>query len=174
MVTTILRYCSVNIAKWDRYHDRCVFLSRRRYVPTKECPKPSGIFQNPKNCTTFYLCTDGVHHLQECPGGLHYDKKRVRCNFPKVAKCKERRPKIKRKPKPPVTEKPKPKQSKFCPKMDGIFSNEANCSTFYFCVDGTAYLQECPQGLVFDENNMKCDHPKVVGCNREFLHTQIA
>ncbi|GFU50194.1 protein obstructor-E, partial [Nephila pilipes] len=142
------------------------------YVPTKECPKPSGIFQNASNCSTFYLCTDGAHHLQECPGGLHYDKKRVRCNFPKVAKCKERRPKFKRKPKPLVTEKPKPKQSKFCPKMDGIFSNEANCSTFYFCVDGTAYLQECPQGLVFDEKNMKCDHPKIVGCKREF-HTTI-
>ncbi|GIY15181.1 hypothetical protein CDAR_603931 [Caerostris darwini] len=32
--------------------------------------------------------------------------------------------------------KPQPKkQSKHCPKMDGIFSNPANCSTFYFCVD---------------------------------------
>ncbi|GIY47095.1 protein obstructor-E [Caerostris extrusa] len=61
--------------------------------------------------------------------------------------------------------KPQPKkQSKHCPKMDGIFSNPTNCSTFYFCVDGKAYLQECPLRLVFDEQNMKCDHPKVVGC----------
>lgn len=66
-----------------------------------------------------------------------------------------------------ATEKPKPKKSKHCPKMDGIFPNSANCSTFYFCVDGTAYLQECPQGLVFDENNVKCDFPKVVGCERK-------
>ncbi|GIY30336.1 protein obstructor-E [Caerostris darwini] len=141
-------------------------LSFAAYVPTKQCPKPSGIFPNRFNCTTFYQCTDGVHHLQECPGGLHYDRKRVRCNFPKKAKCKEA--KIKNKPKPPKPKepgKPQPKkQSKHCPKMDGIFSNPANCSTFYFCVDGRAYLQECPLRLVFDEQNMKCDHPKVVGC----------
>ncbi|CAL1288221.1 unnamed protein product [Larinioides sclopetarius] len=135
-----------------------------QYVPTAECPKPSGIFPNRSNCSSFFLCTDGVHHLQECPGGLHYDRKRVRCNFPDLAKCKDGKAKVKHKPKPSESPKPKRKQSRHCPKMDGIFSNPANCSTFFFCVDGTAYLQECPWGLAFDETNVKCDRPKVVGC----------
>ncbi|XP_035224374.1 peritrophin-1-like [Stegodyphus dumicola] len=136
---------------------------KNTYIPTRQCPKPSGIFENKSNCSTFYLCTNGVHHKQECPGGLHYDRKRTKCNFPKIAKCQG-----KKKKKPPVTPTSqavrKPRKSKFCPKLDGIFPNEKNCSTFYFCVDGTAYQQECPQGLVFDSKNVKCDFPKVVGC----------
>ncbi|XP_055940819.1 protein obstructor-E-like [Argiope bruennichi] len=139
-------------------------VSVSEYIPTEECPKPSGVFPNRSNCSTFFLCNDGIHHLQECPGGLHYDRKRVRCNFPKLAKCKDGKTKVKHKPKPSETLKPKRKQSRHCPRMDGIFSNPANCSTFFFCVDGTAYLQECPWGLSFDEANLKCDRPKVVGC----------
>nr|XP_042900434.1 peritrophin-1-like [Parasteatoda tepidariorum] len=140
-----------------------------KYIPSKQCPKPTGIFQNSSNCSTFYMCNGGEYHLQECPRGLHFNSKKTECTFPKYANCKTNNKNTfsgkEEKPKPPPTQSARRNaKSKYCPKMDGIFENEANCSSFYFCVNGMAYLQECPQGLVFDIRNIKCDLPKVVGC----------
>ncbi|KAG8183031.1 hypothetical protein JTE90_015662 [Oedothorax gibbosus] len=147
-----------------------------KFVPTAECPKEYGVFPNPANCTTFYLCSGGEHHLQECPGGLHYDVHNVRCNFPGEARCegKKEKPKIEVKPAASNAMSAKQKPSRHCPKLDGIYSNPTNCSTFYFCVGGTAFLQECPTGLAFDGDNLKCDRPAVVGCTQKVSTTNVS
>lgn len=44
---------------------------------------------NVYNCSTFYLCSQGVPELLECPQGLHYNAELRVCDFPYRAKCAE-------------------------------------------------------------------------------------
>ena len=37
-----------------------------------------------------------------------------------------------------------------CPKPNGLFSHDSDCSAFWNCGDGVAYLQNCPPPLMFD------------------------
>lgn len=47
------------------------------------------LWPNKYNCSTFYLCSQGVPELLECPAGLHYNEVLRVCDFPYRAKCKE-------------------------------------------------------------------------------------
>lgn len=42
---------------------------------------------------------------------------------------------------------------------DGSYGSSCS-SSFIQCVAGMAYTQQCPQGLVFDEENGSCDYPE--------------
>ncbi|ORZ07750.1 hypothetical protein BCR41DRAFT_373502 [Lobosporangium transversale] len=39
-------------------------------LPKFRCPKLDGLYKNPKDCHSFYLCKDGVAYLKECPADL--------------------------------------------------------------------------------------------------------
>lgn len=50
---------------------------------------------------------------------------------------------------------------------DGQYEHATQCDAFYECVDGTAKLKYCPDGLVFDPTIRlvnKCDQPFNVDC----------
>ncbi|KAH6929708.1 hypothetical protein HPB50_005157 [Hyalomma asiaticum] len=41
------------------------------------------------NCSTFYLCSQGVPELIECPPALHFNRKLNVCDYPWRAACSE-------------------------------------------------------------------------------------
>ena len=48
---------------------------------------------------------------------------------------------------------------------DGYYRHPANCSKFYQCDDGVAYVKECYASLVFNIGKLSCDWPEnVPGC----------
>ncbi|XP_037572817.1 peritrophin-1 [Dermacentor silvarum] len=47
------------------------------------------LLPNPYNCSTFYLCSQGVPELIECPRALHFNRKLNVCDFPWRAACVE-------------------------------------------------------------------------------------
>ncbi|KAL3213286.1 hypothetical protein MRX96_035522 [Rhipicephalus microplus] len=57
------------------------------------CPLVDGkgvnatLFPNIYNCSTFYLCSQGVPELFECPGALQFNRKLNVCDFPWRAAC---------------------------------------------------------------------------------------
>ncbi|RNA26763.1 chitinase 3 [Brachionus plicatilis] len=49
------------------------------------------------------------------------------------------------------------KQNFICPKPNGLFKNPDNCKTFWHCSNNSAFLKQCPGGLLFDEKIGICN-----------------
>uniref|UniRef100_A0A182NJ62 Chitin-binding type-2 domain-containing protein n=1 Tax=Anopheles dirus TaxID=7168 RepID=A0A182NJ62_9DIPT len=61
-----------------------------------------------------------------------------------------------------------------CPTSNGyypvMFRNAKDCSQFYQCDHGTAYLIQCPAGLHFNTRINVCDYPRNVDCSGPVLN----
>ncbi|GBO00469.1 hypothetical protein AVEN_200873-1 [Araneus ventricosus] len=47
----------------------------------------NGTVPNPKNCTSFYACSEGEARIVHCPRGLHFDPEGKECKSPCLAGC---------------------------------------------------------------------------------------
>ncbi|KFB35793.1 hypothetical protein ZHAS_00002711 [Anopheles sinensis] len=60
-----------------------------------------------------------------------------------------------------------------CPRSNGYypvyFRNSKDCSQYYQCDQGTAYLIQCPAGLHFNTRINVCDYPQNVDCSGPVL-----
>lgn len=57
-----------------------------------------------------------------------------------------------------------------CPHQYGYFrlGDAANCGQFKNCVEGRGYIFDCPEGLAFNQDTLKCDWPdQVLTCDAE-------
>ncbi|XP_075741907.1 peritrophin-1-like, partial [Rhipicephalus microplus] len=50
------------------------------------------LFANPLNCSTFFLCQQGIPVLMECPDNLHFNDDLKVCDYPVRANCVQRLP----------------------------------------------------------------------------------
>jgi hypothetical protein len=103
-------------------------------------------FPNVCNCTQFYRCNHGVHLLQSCPSGLHWNSKFNTCDWPQNVDC----------------------FTQTCQSADSSKSiylpNLNDCHFFYQCHNGILYCMECPPGLHFNTKLNVCDYPTSAGC----------
>ncbi|XP_057293235.1 PHD finger protein 14-like [Hydractinia symbiolongicarpus] len=94
-----------------------------------------------KKCGMFITCAHGYTHKRSCPGGLSYDAKTDRCNYPL---CKGKG---------------------FCVgKNDGNFADPKRCSGYISCSNGVAYRQKCQNNLHFNATSNQCDHKDKSPC----------
>ncbi|XP_022258941.1 chondroitin proteoglycan-2-like [Limulus polyphemus] len=49
-----------------------------------------------------------------------------------------------------------------CTTLDGLFSKKDDCTKFYHCTNGIAYLKDCPASLYFNPLLKVCDWPRNV------------
>lgn len=58
-----------------------------------------------------------------------------------------------------------------CPDVDGVdvvlLPNPENCTTYYSCDNGIAYLMPCSEGLHFNPVERVCDWPHQAGCEAD-------
>uniref|UniRef100_A0A182KGE1 Chitin-binding type-2 domain-containing protein n=1 Tax=Anopheles christyi TaxID=43041 RepID=A0A182KGE1_9DIPT len=64
-----------------------------------------------------------------------------------------------------------PRANRYYPVM---FRNQKDCSQFYQCDHGTAYLIQCPAGLHFNTRLSVCDYPRNVDCSGPVLNEEVA
>jgi hypothetical protein len=63
--------------------------------PPQPC-EPGQYLPDPQNCNAYYRCVLGELRKQYCAGGLHWNKERKVCDWPKEAKCQEHKRKYQR------------------------------------------------------------------------------
>lgn len=56
--------------------------------PPKSC-EAGQHFPDSSNCNAYYRCILGELRKQYCAGGLHWNKRKNICDWPREAKCKE-------------------------------------------------------------------------------------
>lgn len=63
---------------------------------TPKCPtrpvQNTILLRNPSNCSTFYMCANGIPHLMSCSHGLHFNSELRVCDWPEHANCIEFHP----------------------------------------------------------------------------------
>lgn len=60
-------------------------------VLDEKCPEPNGMFPDPKNCSSFYHCDDGVAYHKACSPPLMFNPEKNTCDWPDNVKCGKRK-----------------------------------------------------------------------------------
>jgi len=103
-----------------------------------------------EQCDKYYECNiKGEIRDHLCPDGFTFDIFTQKCDYPSKVNCTSR----------PKLQEPQPKGN--CSRANGFFPWPANvsCQSFWDCRDGTAYLQSCPVGVIFDPTLNTCATP---------------
>lgn len=117
-----------------------------------ECPPKDVSYRtlDDSQCDKYYECNiKGEEKELLCPDGLVFDAAQQNCDYPSKVVCGNR---TKLQPAQPT---------KNCPRANGYFPwpAEESCQKFYDCRGGTAYLQVCPEGVIFDGTIDACTTP---------------
>ncbi|XP_057371454.1 probable chitinase 10 [Daphnia carinata] len=153
------------------------------------CPDDGFYPEYTDRCSShFYTCLDGQSFSTYCPSYGVFEPVNRRCVSPNALACKSATPTtsapILSTPSatktsapaattiPPTTihlttvvTKTTVGGSFVCP-SNGTYPDPAQCSNYYVCDNGTAFLFTCPSGLVFNPAGGVCDWPSSVpSCN---------
>ncbi|XP_035209096.1 serine/arginine repetitive matrix protein 1-like [Stegodyphus dumicola] len=127
------------------------------------CPDPFGFFADPIQCDKYYECRNGTAVESLCNDGLAFNEisapKYLRCDSLRDVDCSSR----------PQLQEARP--TKNCPRRNGLFPHETDCTKFWNCVDGTATEVQCPPGLTYSDERATCDWADLVksSCKSEDL-----
>lgn len=153
------------------------------------CPDDGFYPEYTDRCSShFYTCLDGQAFSTYCPSYGVFEPVNRRCVSPNAPACQSASSTTRKTTLPtleltsasatktdapvtvtvpPTTMIPKTTQggSFVCP-GNGTYPDPAQCSNYYVCDNGTAFLFACPTGLVFNPAGSVCDWPSnVPGCN---------
>ncbi|XP_063216237.1 protein obstructor-E [Bacillus rossius redtenbacheri] len=125
------------------------------------CPDKNGRYPSPSQCDAYVECVEGVAREVLCPDGLLFNPRAqftYPCQYPVDVDCEGRSG---LQPAQPTDQ---------CPHQFGYFllGDAANCGKFLNCVDGRGYEFDCPLGLAFSQEALRCDWPdQVSSCDAE-------
>ncbi|XP_018570214.1 protein obstructor-E-like [Anoplophora glabripennis] len=125
------------------------------------CQEKNGRYPT-RTCDGYIECVDGIPEEKLCPDGLLFNPAAgvfaFPCQYPIDVDCTGR-------------EQTQPPQStEDCPHQFGYYSigDQRSCGQFKNCVDGRAFIFDCPEGLAFDGESYRCDWPdQVPTCDAE-------
>ena len=129
----------------------------------------SAIIGIPNECYYYYYCYEGVAYLDDCENiceGCQFDVAINDCNYQEYVQCvqpEEPAPPGENPQTPaPVVTTPGPQSPTddiTCPPNEIIFLASENCSEYYVCAMGKKLTLQCLEGLVWNDDDQKCDHP---------------
>ncbi|GIY98921.1 putative chitinase 3, partial [Caerostris extrusa] len=135
-------------------------------VPTTvsdDCPESNGIYPYPGDCSSLYVCIQGVKMKLKCDGENHFNPVSMICESPCAAKCD---PTLVRCGNCTTTTEPVPSSTVsvlFCKKRD-FLPHKWLCQYYFDCSGIFRIKEKCPQGLHFNPTKRVCDIPKIAGC----------
>ncbi|RZF37925.1 hypothetical protein LSTR_LSTR005425 [Laodelphax striatellus] len=130
--------------------------------PTADCPHQFGYYRegDANNCGKFKSCSNGVGHILDCPEGLAFNERSLRCDWPdQVDTCNAEAflgftcPNV--------------GQDNSLFNSDGYqyFRSPTNCQKYFLCINGRPRLFSCGEGQAFNDLTNSCDGlENVTGC----------
>jgi len=119
-----------------------------------ECPEADGLFAHPEQCDRYFECRNFRVKRKLCADGLVFDPNKVLSEEPcdhqqnTKHKCRGK----------PNLQPPKP-GDRYCPRQNGVFPSPdvTECGRFYSCLNGVGKVQQCADGLYYEEEIGTCD-----------------
>jgi len=137
--------------------------------------KKDGFYPSPSSCNEFLLCLNNNAYSLQCPDDLEFSAKDGYCTYKWNADCKEAQTTTTTTRAPPRTttttrQRPNASTTKtsgggsfVCP-GDGLFADPTDCSKYYDCTGGHAFLMSCPSQLYYNPVINECDWKQNVKC----------
>ncbi|GFS71683.1 papilin [Nephila pilipes] len=72
-----------NFQKKEECEEKC---SKKDPEPEFKCLTDE-LYRNPKNCSTYIQCSNGIAHIMPCPKDLHYNEEKKQCDYKCDAYC---------------------------------------------------------------------------------------
>ncbi|XP_061712227.1 probable chitinase 10 isoform X1 [Cydia pomonella] len=148
-------------------------------IPAEDSSCGSGESMTPAStCDAYLLCVGGRWRKQQCPPGLHWDKRTNRCDWAEFAMCDVKPgatktpPTSTKRPQQWTTSKKPTENLTTAPSrcQTGTYHPHPQCEKFYVCVNGQLVAQSCAPGLVWGPNG-QCDFPRKDSCgDRRNMH----
>lgn len=108
------------------------------------------------NCAKFNRCYNGQLRSLTCPQGMFFDIEESVCKGQHLVNCGNRDPSV------PFED---PVKKVICPNtVITTIPNPDDCSSFYECYRGRAYVMNCPEHLLFNKEKKYCDWPQHANC----------
>lgn len=110
----------------------------------------SGRFvSNPRSCQHWIFCNEGLATEGQCPGIYYFDESSQMCRYRDFVECNFDAVDV------------------TCSTTDDLetHSHPENCNQYVVCVDGFPRVQNCADGLYWDQANGRCDFPTNVECH---------
>lgn len=134
-----------------------------------DCPA-TGIAYIPDkfDCSSYYVCKNGVKSKKICDFGLSYNEERSMCTWPPSSMCSSKL----LKPKKATPNAIEEVISRKCPPKGSEgkavkFPHECSCAIYYECKDGQLLRETCPNGLIYDYVREVCDYPYRAKCAKK-------
>jgi valyl-tRNA synthetase len=157
------------------------------WSPDPTCPYPSEettTYPYYGNCSLYWVCYEGSKFLMECPEGQEFSTTEEKCDSPDVAQCDPyfstttglttNTTGTTETPKSSTTSigttststtegtttSKKPGPDCPSPSEDIIYlPYDGDCTKYWECFEGDAYLYGCPSGLWWHQEVSQCDYP---------------
>ncbi|UYV70525.1 hypothetical protein LAZ67_7003416 [Cordylochernes scorpioides] len=120
-------------------------------TPTMDpnCPEPNGIFAGEdEDCSSFYLCFEGVAQRNTCPEGLDFNAFKKVCDWKWNVDCEGTSP---------VFPPPDEYHGLDCPCTGCVLVQPTDCRQYFYCdQESHAFLFNCSDGLAFSPDLGTC------------------
>ena len=127
------------------------------------------LYVNLADCGTYFNCQNGVPLTMTCLKGMHFNENSQVCERPSKDTCKPASS-IHQISSPSPLPSPSPTYSSapsngvfICPGFK-LYTNLADCGTYFNCQEGAPVTVTCLKGLQFNENRQVCERPSKDTC----------
>ncbi|CAD1469214.1 unnamed protein product, partial [Heterotrigona itama] len=123
-----------------------------RCVTAVYCP-PTGykLIADEANCSLYYECRDGVKTEKTCKNGLSFDEKTHMCSWPPSSECSFKRTNL--------FDAMESSDDYKCPASGNTrLPHECSCTKYYACENGHRFVEDCPNGMIYDYIRHICDY----------------
>ena len=119
-----------------------------------ECPESDGLFPHPEQCDRYFECRNFRVSRKLCADGLVFDPQKTGTDQDPCDHLQNTKHKCRGRPK---LQRPKPGDG-FCPRQNGVFPSPdpSECDKFYSCLNGVGSVQQCADGLHYDDEIGTC------------------
>ncbi|XP_071953415.1 chondroitin proteoglycan 2-like [Antedon mediterranea] len=98
----------------------------------------NGVFKDPKSCTRFYICKDGMQFSRKCYNGYAYRSETKKCE--------------------PKSQVPGCNYDETCTgKPDGNYPHPRDQRKYIYCSSGFGYKHSCEEGMVYSDRTKRCE-----------------
>jgi len=133
-------------------------------LPPGQCP-PTGVVKIPHEfiCEAYYTCVNGVRYepYQMCPEGLQFDPVIAECNLESIVNCET----VSTTTAATTTSAPGLPD---CPETGVVkIPYPGNCTLYILCVEAVPIFYRCPEGRLFDTEQLECLPEAIAVCTVE-------
>lgn len=108
-----------------------------------------------ESCTEYYQCVNETAFRLACPRGLYFDVRSRSCMYSHEAECALY---------PPATPPPPVETSCVGRPNFSFIPSPVSCPEYYQCINDVGYRMQCPRGLYFSPDQLRCMNPNEANC----------